>query len=286
MERLAPGDVARDDVLDHARHEVRGDGRDVDLPEALDPRVGLELEEDEVPAAVARGRIAHDERADARDLHGAAGSRRAVDREHHEDDGEQRDDERPGRREHPEQRAEGDHAGGDLRAAEDAIEDERAATPERRHPEEQADRVVEVRQQFEHAERDVDAPDDAAEDGDQPRPALRRHARDTTPRRRAASAESGAQNLGQLRRADVAAAADERHAPSGEPLAQASAPPASGAAPAASTRLRVVSIIVEIAARISSSETRRKSSSRSHRIALRQLEGRRASPGPRRTSPS
>ena len=46
---------------------------DVDLAEPLDARVGLELEEDEVAAAVAGGRIADDERADAGDLHGAAG---------------------------------------------------------------------------------------------------------------------------------------------------------------------------------------------------------------------
>ena len=73
VERLAPDDVAGDDVLDHARHELRRDGRDVDLAEALEAAVALELQEDEVAAAIARGRVADDERADARDLHGAAG---------------------------------------------------------------------------------------------------------------------------------------------------------------------------------------------------------------------
>ena len=78
VERLAPDDVAGHDVLDHARHELRRDRRRVDLAEALEATVGLELEEDEVAAAVARSRIADDEGADAGDPHGAAGGRCAL----------------------------------------------------------------------------------------------------------------------------------------------------------------------------------------------------------------
>ena len=66
------------DVLDHAGDELGRDGGGVDLADTLEAAVALELQEDEVAASVARGRVAHDERADARDPHGAAGPRCAL----------------------------------------------------------------------------------------------------------------------------------------------------------------------------------------------------------------
>ena len=179
VERLAADHVARDDVLDHPATSVRRDGRDVDLAEALDARVGLELEEDEVAAAVAGRRVADDERADAGDLHSGFTVRRGallnvsttstiarigtisvhalatMPRSAPAVTSFDRDE----------------------RAPEDAVEHEQAAAPQRGQPERQAARVVQVRDELGAAEREIDTADEASQDADPPRRSLACHAR-------------------------------------------------------------------------------------------------------------
>ncbi len=160
------------------RHELRRDRRRVDLAETFEATVALELEEDEVAAAVARSRIADHEGADAGDPHGAAGGRCASwnvsTTSAIESTGTisvQAVPTMPSSAPATTSRVETPSP------PEDAVEHERPTAQQREHPEHEAGRLVEVRHDLDDAEDDVDASDDAAEDGDPPRSALRRHDR-------------------------------------------------------------------------------------------------------------
>jgi hypothetical protein len=68
--RILAGEVAREDVLDELRDEVRLEGHAVRLADARDVAVRRQLHEHEVAAAVVRRRVADDEGADVGELHG------------------------------------------------------------------------------------------------------------------------------------------------------------------------------------------------------------------------
>jgi len=70
-ERIAAGEAAGEQILDHRGDDLRAEGRRVDLPDAFDPAGGLQLQEHEVPAPVARGRVAHDEYLYMVEFHGS-----------------------------------------------------------------------------------------------------------------------------------------------------------------------------------------------------------------------
>ncbi len=69
--RIAPDEIALGAVLDHARRDVRAEGGIVGLAIADDAAVGDDLDEDEILAADAGGRVADNPGLDVGDLHDA-----------------------------------------------------------------------------------------------------------------------------------------------------------------------------------------------------------------------
>jgi len=70
-EGIGADDMALHHIGDHARDEMRSEGRGIDLAHPLDAVIGDELQEDEIAPAEARRRIADDEGPEVLDLHAA-----------------------------------------------------------------------------------------------------------------------------------------------------------------------------------------------------------------------